>query len=82
MAYKFHGEAPQGGGGAQRQDHTVHRPARRHGGLIKAALLFAALIALIVFAVIKNPDAAAPTCVDIKSLEACGDTRDAETARP
>ena len=82
MAYKFHGEAPQGGGGAQREDHTVHRSARRHRALIKAALLFASVLALIVFAVIKNPDAAAPTCVDIKSPEACGDAGNTKTAQP
>lgn len=72
MAYKFHGEAPQGAGGSRRQDHPVHRASRRLGALSKAALLFAALVALIVFAVVQSPDAPATTCVDIKSPEACG----------
>lgn len=82
MAYKFHGEAPQGASGPQRQDHTVHRAARRIGPLSKAALLFAALVALIVFAVAKNPAAAPTTCVDIKSVEACGDASANEAPRP
>lgn len=74
MAYKFHGEAPQGARTARRQDHPVHRASRRLGPLSKAALLACALIALLAYAAAQNPKAPIPACVDIKSPEACGET--------